>query len=82
MRFDQLKRDFKANPGTPFILTFMVLLEHAGVLLAGGAPDAAGTVANYAFYALVLGIAIQAGAIVYFGRKRSRSISNSPSSSP
>ena len=82
MRFDQLKRDFRANPGTPFIITFMVFLEHAGVLLAAGVPDAADNVAIYAFYSLFLGIAFQIGSVVRDGRKHSRSNNNKPSPSP
>jgi hypothetical protein len=82
MKFDQLKRDFKANPGTPFIITFIILLYHAGVLLAAGVPDEADNVAIYAFYSLVLGVAIQIGAVVWDGRKHSRSNDNSPSHSP
>jgi hypothetical protein len=80
--FDQLKRDFKANPGTPFIIIFMILLEHAGVLLAAGAPDAADNVAIYAFYSLFLGIIAQIGSVVWDGRKHSHSNNNSPSHSP
>jgi hypothetical protein len=64
-----LKDYFKANPGAPFILAFMILLLSAGSLLATGRPNEANNVANYAFYSLVLGIAIQVGVVVRESRK-------------
>jgi hypothetical protein len=74
-----LKSYFKENPGTPFILGFMVLLVSAAVLLVAGKSDEANATAVYAFYAIVLGIIIQVGVIVREGRKRSRSSDNKPS---
>lgn len=81
-KVNQLIVYFKSNPGTPFILAFMILLVSAGTLLAIGRQDDANNVANYAFYALVLGIAIQIGVVVRDGRKRSRSADSRPSPSP
>ena len=82
MKFNRLKGYIKANPGTPFTLAFMILLVSAGTLLAAGRPDDANNVAVYAFYAIILGIAIQIGVIVSEGRKHSHSNNNKPSHSP
>lgn len=64
-----MKTYFRANPGTPFILGFMALLVSAAVLLTSGNADAANSIAGYAFYSLVLGIAIQIGVVVKESRK-------------
>jgi hypothetical protein len=74
-----LKSHFKENPGTPFILGFMVLLVSAAVLLVAGRSDEANATAVYAFYALVLGIIIQVAVIVREGRKHSHSNDHKPS---
>ena len=68
-KLNQLKDYFKANPGTPFILAFMILLLSAAALLAIGRPKDADNVANYAFYSLVLGIAIQVIVTIRESRK-------------
>ena len=60
----------------------MILLVSAGVLLATGRTDEANNVAIYAFYSLVLGIAVQIGAVVWDGRKHSHSDNNRPAPSP
>jgi hypothetical protein len=60
----------------------MILLVSAGALLAIGRPNEANVVADYAFYALVLGIAIQVGVIVWEGRKHSQSNDNRISHAP
>jgi hypothetical protein len=75
-----LKSYFRENPGTPFILAFMILLIYAAVLLIAGRSVEANAAGVYAFYALVLGIVIQIGVIVREGRKHSRSSNNKPSS--
>jgi hypothetical protein len=79
MNLRRLKSYFKVNPGTPFILAFMILLVSAGVLLLAGKSDEANATAVYAFYSIVLGIIIQIGVIVREGRKHSRSNDNKPS---
>jgi hypothetical protein len=79
MKSKRLKNYFKANPGTPFILAFMVLLVSAATLLVSGNPSEANSVADYAFYALVLGIVIQIGVVVRESRKHT--ISNGDKSS-
>ncbi len=53
-------------------MAFQVLLVSAAVLLAGANSRAANEVAVYAFYALVIGVAIQVGVVVREERKRTR----------
>jgi hypothetical protein len=68
-KLNHLKDYFTANPGTPFIIAFMALLLSAAALLTTGRPNEADDIANYAFYSLVLGIAIQIGVAVRESRK-------------
>ncbi len=77
-KFNQLKDYFKANPGTPLILAFMVLLVSAAVLLIADRSNDADNVANYAFYSLVLGIAIQVTVTIRETRKHSHPGDSSP----
>jgi hypothetical protein len=77
-KLNQLKDYFKANPGTPFILAFMILLLSAAALLTTGRPNEADNVANYAFYSLVLGIAIQVIVTIRESRKHSHPSDNRP----
>jgi hypothetical protein len=76
-----VKSYFKSNPGTPFILAFMVLLISAAALLIANNTNEANIIAEYAFYSLVLGIVIQVGVVVREGRKHPRSNGNRPSTS-
>ena len=71
---------FKANPGTPFILGFMILLVSAAVLLIEGRSDEANIIADYAFYSLVIGIVIQIGVAVKEGRNHPLTDEHSSSS--
>jgi len=57
----------------------MVLLVSAAALLVAGSSSEANSVADYAFYALVLGIVIQIGVVVRESRKHT--ISNGDKSS-
>jgi hypothetical protein len=77
-KLNQLKGYFKANPGTPFILAFMILLLSAAALLTTGRPNEADNVANYAFYSLVLGIAIQVIVTIRESRKHSHPSDSRP----
>ena len=74
-----MKSYFKASPGTPFVLAFIVLLVSAAALLVAGKSGEASDTGVYAFYAIVLGIIIQLGVIVREGRKHSRSSDDKPS---
>jgi len=53
-------------------VTFQVFLMSAAVFLALGNSPAANQIAVYAFYALLIGIAIQIGVVVREERKRTR----------
>jgi hypothetical protein len=74
-----LKSYFKENPGTPFILGFIILLVSAAVLLVAGKSDEANATAVYAFYSIVLGIIIQVVFIIREERKHFRSSRGKPS---
>ncbi len=78
---NQLKNYFKANPGAPFIILFMILLLSAAILLTTSRPNEADNIANYAFYSLVLGIVIQIGVVIRESRKHSHSSDSRPSDS-
>jgi hypothetical protein len=62
-----LKRYLRENWGAPFVLAFMVLLLASAAELSYGLTDAANNTAVYAFYALVLGVALQVAAYVRYG---------------
>jgi hypothetical protein len=70
----------KENPGTPFVLAFMVLLVSAGALLLVDQSVEAYVAGVYAFYSIVLGVVIQVGVIVRDGRKHSQSNDDKQSS--
>jgi len=76
-----VKRYFRANPGSMFILAFQILLISAVVLLESSNASFANEIAGYAFYALVIGLAIQVGIAVREERKRSHSSNNNRSGS-
>ena len=76
-----MKSYFKSNPGTPSILAFMLLLVSAAALLVEGNTNEANSIADYAFYALVLGIVIQIGVVVKESRKHTISNNDKPSDS-
>lgn len=78
----RLKSFFKANPGAAFIIAFQALLISAAILLALGNSNAANETAVYAFYALVVGIAVQIGIVVREERKRARAGSTGSGSAP
>ena len=63
------------------MIAFQVLLLSAAALLASGNASGANEVAAYAFYALVVGIAIQAITIVRERKKRSQPDDDSGSKS-
>jgi len=67
-----VKEHFRSNPGALFILAFQVLLVSATVFLVHGDSSFADQIAIYAFYALVIGIAVQIGVAIREERKRTR----------
>jgi hypothetical protein len=52
---------FAANPGTLFIIAFLILLGSAAVILIEGNSVLANGIAIYAFIGLIVGVAIQVG---------------------
>jgi hypothetical protein len=63
----RLKTYLKENWGAPFVIGFMLLLITSAVQLSIGQTDAANSVAVYAFYALVIGVALQIASYVKYG---------------
>ncbi len=58
---------FRQNWGAPFVVTFMALLVISAGLLSFGASDEANAVAVYAFYSLLVGVALQIASYVKYG---------------
>jgi len=61
------RRYLRENWGAPFVIVFMILLIVAAVYLSFGLSDFANSVAVYAFYSLVLGVALQIASYVKYG---------------
>jgi hypothetical protein len=55
----KLKKYIKENWGSPFIITFIILLMNVATLLTVGSLAIANTVATYAFYTLICGVVLQ-----------------------
>ncbi len=77
-RLQWLKRYFKTNPGALFVVAFQILLVSAGVLLASGNSAAANEAAIYAFYSLVIGVAMYTIQLIREERRRTRTGSADP----
>jgi hypothetical protein len=69
---DRLKGYFKENWGAPFITAFMAMLMACAGMLASGSEALANEVAIYAYYSLVVGVALQLAAFIREGRRRPR----------
>jgi hypothetical protein len=65
----RLRRYLKENWGAPFVVSFMLLLIVSAVELSLGQPNAANSTAVYAFYSLVIGVALQITSYIKFGAK-------------
>ena len=78
-RLRRVRRYFRTNPGAIFVIGFQVLLVSAGVLLASGNSAAANEAAIYAFYSLVIGVAMYAAQLIREERRRTRTGSADPS---
>lgn len=63
----RIKRYFKDNPGTPFIMGFQLLLLVCAGLLIQGNSVMANEVAVYAYFLLVIGVILQLVAYVRHG---------------
>jgi hypothetical protein len=55
-----LRKYFRANPGALFIIAFQILLLSAALLSVEGDFSQASELSVYAFYALVIGVAVRA----------------------
>jgi len=58
------------NWGAPFIVSFMILLITAAVYLAIGNELLANLLAEYAYYALVIGVILQIVVYIKYERKQ------------
>ena len=67
MKLDDLGAYVRENWGSPFVLAFMVLLIVSAGDLSFGLSDAANSTAVVAFYALVIGVALQIASYLKFG---------------
>jgi len=64
----QLSEYLKKNWGSPFIVTFMILILSAAGYLSYGLENVANELAIYAYYSLVLGVMLQT--VSYMKRSR------------
>lgn len=55
----KIKKYFKDNPGAPLVIGFQLLLVLCAVLLIQGSSAIANKVAIYAYFLLVVGVALQ-----------------------
>jgi hypothetical protein len=74
-----LRKYFRANPGALFIIAFQILLLSAALLFVEGDFRQASELSVYAFYALVIGVAVQVWVAVREERKRAPTGSDDPS---
>lgn len=65
--YSRMNSYLRTNWGSPFIVGFMVLLLGSALELSLGAPKIANGVAVYAFYCLVLGVALQIASYLKYG---------------
>jgi hypothetical protein len=59
----------KKNWGSPFIVTFMLLLISSAILVSSGFLSLADNTAIYAFYALVIGVTLQLVCFLKYRKK-------------
>jgi hypothetical protein len=69
-RVDRLKGYLKENWGAPFIVAFMAMLIACASALAYGNEALANEVAIYAYYLLVVGVALQLASFIREGRRK------------
>ncbi|MDR0493683.1 MAG: hypothetical protein LBH74_08630 [Nitrososphaerota archaeon] len=55
----KIKGYIKRNYGLPFLLVFLILLMGASVFISTGLSYMANSITVYAFYALIIGVALQ-----------------------
>ena len=66
----RIKKYLKENPGAPFIIGFMTLLISCAILLSTGHAPQANTIAEYAYYLLVIGVILQFVSFVKEGKTK------------
>jgi len=59
----------KKNWGSPFIVTFMLLLVSSAILVSSGFLSLANNTAIYAFYSLIIGITLQLVCFLKYRKK-------------
>ena len=64
----------KKNWGSPFIFGFMILLVSAGFYLSFGISILSDTLAVYAFYSLIVGVALQLACFLKYPPKEGENI--------
>ncbi len=67
----RLKRYIRENWGAPFVVAFILLIAICAGLMICGRQPLADDIAAYAYYALVVGVALQ---FVFFLKKSERNI--------
>jgi hypothetical protein len=68
--FAYLNQDYKENCGAPFIIAFLITLMVSAGMLASGSEAAANEIAVYAYYLLVVGVALQLAAFIKCEREK------------
>jgi hypothetical protein len=76
---ERLRKYFRANPGALFIIAFQILLLSAALLFVEGDSRQASGLSVYAFYALVIGVGVQAWVAIREERNRAPTGSDDPS---
>ena len=67
----RIKGYVRENWGAPFIVGFMLLLIVAAASLPVGLADIANETANFAYYALVAGVALQLACFLKYNKRNS-----------
>ena len=65
----KVKEYVKENWGSPFIVGFILLLLTAAFCLSANLSSSAGVIAEYAYFALVVGVALQLVCFLKYTRK-------------
>lgn len=72
------KSYFRENWGAPFVIGFILLLIASAVELSADQTDAANSVAVYAFYSLVTGVALQIASYIKYGEAKPEPVEPAP----
>jgi hypothetical protein len=66
----RIEQYLKENWGAPFIVAFMAILVACACLLASGNEGLANELAVYAYYSLVIGVALQLASFIREERRK------------